>query len=202
MRRAHSLLDCPTLAEKGSEFRCASLWWPARCDRHRCQVYGWHSGRLSQQQRYSLPDMRRPISSINKTLLTLRTSTMVSFAFFAMALLKLFAVYLQRSSSNTQRRGFWSNEPEHRISYLVHLPRSHKGNVSRNCIFEHVSPPVELTVFLTDPGNFDTLGYAPFVVANRYCALLHPSRSASGCEECGNPCGVCAYAFGEGTLRY
>jgi hypothetical protein len=57
-------------------------------------------------------------------------------------------------------------------------------------------------MFLADPGNFDTFGYAPFVVANRYCALLHPSRSASGCEKCGNPCGVCAYAFGKGTLRY
>jgi len=47
----------------------------------------WHMGK-THQSKY-------------KTLLTLRTSTMVSFAFFAMALLKLFAVYLQRASSNT-----------------------------------------------------------------------------------------------------
>ena len=57
-------------------------------------------------------------------------------------------------------------------------------------------------MFLADPGNFDPLGHAPFVVADRYRALLHPGRSASGCEKCRNPCGVCAYAFGEGTLRY
>jgi hypothetical protein len=57
-------------------------------------------------------------------------------------------------------------------------------------------------MFLADPGNFDALGYAPFVVANRYRTLLHPSRSASGCEKRGNPSGVCAYAFGEGTLGY
>jgi hypothetical protein len=57
-------------------------------------------------------------------------------------------------------------------------------------------------MFLADPGNFDTLGHAPFVVADRYRTLLHPSRSASGCEKRGNPCGVCAYAFSEGTLRH
>jgi hypothetical protein len=57
-------------------------------------------------------------------------------------------------------------------------------------------------MFLADPGDFDTLGHAPFVVADRYRTLLHPRRSASGCEKRGNPCGVCAYAFGEGTLRY
>jgi hypothetical protein len=69
-------------------------------------------------------------------------------------------------------------------------------------MFEHVFPLVEHTMFLADPGNFDTLGHAPFVVAYRYCTLLYPSRCASGCEKRGNPCGVCAYAFGEGTLRY
>ncbi len=57
-------------------------------------------------------------------------------------------------------------------------------------------------MFLANPGNFDTLGYAPFVVADWYCTLLYPSRSTSGCEKRGNPSGVCAYAFGEGTLWY
>ena len=57
-------------------------------------------------------------------------------------------------------------------------------------------------MFLTDPGNFDALGYASFVVADRYCTLLYPGRSACGREKRGNSCSMCAYAFGEGTLRY
>ena len=69
-------------------------------------------------------------------------------------------------------------------------------------MLEHVFSPIELTMFLAVPRDFNTLGHAPFVIAYRYRTLLHPSGSASGCEKRGDPCGVCAYAFGEGTLRY
>lgn len=69
-------------------------------------------------------------------------------------------------------------------------------------MFKHVSSPVELTMFLADPGNLDALGYAAFVVPDRYRTLLHRSGSASGSKNCGNPCGVCAQAFGKGTLWY
>ncbi len=69
-------------------------------------------------------------------------------------------------------------------------------------MFEYIFSPVELTMFLADPGDLDTLGYTTFVVADGYSTLLHPSRSASGCEKCGYPCGVCSYTFGEGTLWY
>ena len=57
-------------------------------------------------------------------------------------------------------------------------------------------------MFLADPGNLDTLGYATFVVADRYRTLLHRSRSASGSKNRRNPCGVCAQAFGKSTLWY
>ena len=95
-----------------------------------------------------------------------------------------------------------TNEPEHRISYLIHLPRSHKGNITRNGMFEHVFSPIELTMFLADAGNLDTFGYTAVVVADGYRTLLHPSRSASGSKKRGYPCGVCTQTFGKGTLRY
>jgi hypothetical protein len=69
-------------------------------------------------------------------------------------------------------------------------------------MFEHVFSPIEITMFFADPRNFDALGHTPFVVPDRDCTFLYPSRSASGCEKRGYPCSVCAYTFGQGTLRY
>ena len=69
-------------------------------------------------------------------------------------------------------------------------------------MFEHVSSTIELAMFLANPGDLDTFGYTAFVVADRYCTLLHRSRRASGCENRGYPRGVCAQAFGEGALWY
>jgi len=127
---------------------------------------------------------------------------MVTFAFLAMTLLKLFAAYLSNASAKCNERVPWSNEPEHCISYLIHFPCSHKCNISRNGVFQHVSSPIELTMFLSGPRNLNPFAYTTFVVADRYCALLYRSRCASGSKNRRYSRRMGAQTFGERTLWY
>jgi hypothetical protein len=92
--------------------------------------------------------------------------------------------------------------PEYRIAHLVHLPRSHEGNIAGNSGFKDISPSIELPKFLLVPRNFDAFGHAPIVIANRYRTFLHCGGSASGREKRGYTSGVRSETFGKSALRH
>ena len=68
---------------------------PARCGRRRCPANEWRSEIASQRGRSPPPTIPGQKAPFDETAcLVIRTSTMVSFAFFAMVAEKLFAAYL------------------------------------------------------------------------------------------------------------